>query len=67
MLVTHDLPGNTSLNLYLRDHLGLKDVKFMCNEGGCGACIISASTLHPVSGRIINFAVNSVKLCLKQV
>lgn len=34
----------------------------MCNEGGCGACIVSASALHPVNGKLINFGVNSVRL-----
>lgn len=32
----------------------------MCLEGGCGACIVTLTGRHPVSGDIKSWAVNSV-------
>lgn len=32
----------------------------MCLEGGCGACIVTLTGRHPVSGDINTWAVNSV-------
>lgn len=52
--------ASTSLNNYLRNCLQLHGTKAMCHEGGCGACIVSVSTLHSVSRERQTFAVNSV-------
>uniref|UniRef100_A0A182QKS2 FAD-binding PCMH-type domain-containing protein n=1 Tax=Anopheles farauti TaxID=69004 RepID=A0A182QKS2_9DIPT len=53
------VPIDTSLGTYLRYHAQLKGTKFMCREGGCGACIVNVSGQHPVTKDIISRAVNS--------
>uniref|UniRef100_A0A182U7C1 FAD-binding PCMH-type domain-containing protein n=1 Tax=Anopheles melas TaxID=34690 RepID=A0A182U7C1_9DIPT len=53
------VPIDTSLGTYLRYHAQLKGTKFMCREGGCGACIVNVSGQHPVTKDVISRAVNS--------
>ena len=55
------VPIDTSLGTYLRYHAQLKGTKFMCREGGCGACIVNVSGQHPVTKDVISRAVNSVR------
>ncbi|XP_076758274.1 uncharacterized protein LOC143427746 [Xylocopa sonorina] len=56
--VTKDISPGTSLNVFIRNHAKLRGTKFMCNEGGCGACIVSVD----VKGETI-----SVNSCLVPV
>ncbi|CAH0726755.1 unnamed protein product, partial [Brenthis ino] len=55
----YDVSPSTSLNDYVRDHLGLTGTKAMCHEGGCGACIVSVTKTHPSTKEKQTIAVNS--------
>ncbi|CAG7815146.1 unnamed protein product, partial [Allacma fusca] len=44
---------------YIRDNVGLKGTKYMCREGGCGACVVTAKTKNPNTGEDIVRSVNS--------
>lgn len=54
-----EVSPSTSLNDYIRNHLGLFGTKAMCHEGGCGACIVSVTNTHPRTKEKQTMAVNS--------
>lgn len=53
-----DVDSDVSLNDYIRERLNLRGTKYMCKEGGCGACIVAVSTADDTGPRA--FSVNSV-------
>ncbi|BET01357.1 Xanthine dehydrogenase [Nesidiocoris tenuis] len=60
--VGRDVPADESLNKFLRQRAKLPGTKFMCKEGGCGACIVTLTTKDPHTGENVSRAVNSCLL-----
>lgn len=58
------LAPDITLNTFIREHAQLTATKFMCQEGGCGACVVSVKGKHPVTGQEKTWAVNSVSFVL---
>ncbi|XP_022827043.1 xanthine dehydrogenase-like [Spodoptera litura] len=59
MIVGCEVSSDVTLLDYLRLYAGLRGTKYMCREGGCGACIVS---VHQPAGT--PYAVNS---CLMSI
>lgn len=55
-----EVPIDTSLLVFIRSHAKLTGTKFMCLEGGCGACLVNISGILTPSGDLRSIAVNSV-------
>lgn len=51
---------DVSLNEYIRTVAELRGTKAMCQEGGCGACIVAVRAALPPTNEVKLFSVNSV-------
>ncbi|XP_063788991.1 aldehyde oxidase-like [Pseudophryne corroboree] len=47
---------------YLRKRLLLTGTKYGCGGGGCGACTVMVSVIHPVTKKIIHYSANACLL-----
>lgn len=56
-----------SLAAYLRtDSVNLKGTKYVCGEGGCGACTVVVSSNDPITGKVKHRPINSCLMPLAQ-
>jgi xanthine dehydrogenase/oxidase len=55
-----DVDPVVTLSEWLKEQAGLKGTKFMCREGGCGACVVALTRNDVLLQRQVTLAVNSV-------
>ena len=55
-----DVDPVVTLNDWLKEQPDLKGTKHMCQEGGCGACIVALTRHDPRQEKDITIAINSV-------
>nr|QIJ45705.1 aldehyde oxidase [Glyphodes pyloalis] len=61
--VGSDVTSDMMLVDYLRTRLELRGTKYMCREGGCGACIVSAITTPGGSPKAVNSCLVAIMSC----
>ncbi|XP_014098512.3 uncharacterized protein [Bactrocera oleae] len=54
-----NFPPDITLNTFIREYVQLTATKYMCLEGGCGACVCVIKGKQPGSGETRTWAVNS--------
>ncbi|XP_038212504.1 xanthine dehydrogenase 1-like [Zerene cesonia] len=58
-----EISSDTSLLEYLRRWLELRGTKYMCQEGGCGACVVSVAKHPGAPTEAVNACLVSVTSC----
>ncbi|KAJ8719328.1 hypothetical protein PYW08_011503 [Mythimna loreyi] len=61
--VSSDVCSDTMLLDYLRNYLQLRGTKYMCREGGCGACTVTAAKTPGSKQIAINSCLTAVASC----
>ena len=59
-MTSGEVSPQLSLARYIRDHAFLKGTKISCNQGGCGACVVTTKVPDLISGTMKVISVNSV-------
>ncbi|KAJ8736260.1 hypothetical protein PYW08_006916 [Mythimna loreyi] len=54
-----EFTADLTLNEYIRRYAELRGTKYMCREGGCGACVVHVRAHAPASRELSSFSVNS--------
>ncbi|XP_049878492.1 uncharacterized protein LOC126375553 [Pectinophora gossypiella] len=54
-----EFSANTTLNEFIRRHAELRGTKYMCLEGGCGACVVNVRAVNAGTNELDTFSVNS--------
>uniref|UniRef100_A0A1B6CM27 Indole-3-acetaldehyde oxidase n=2 Tax=Clastoptera arizonana TaxID=38151 RepID=A0A1B6CM27_9HEMI len=57
--VSENVPITTSLSKYIRDFAHLYGTKNMCNEGGCGSCIVKVQKIDVDTKKDVFMSLNS--------
>ena len=57
-----DVDPVVTLSDWLKEQAGLKGTKYMCQEGGCGACVVTLTRNDVRLQRQVTMAVNSVSI-----
>ena len=58
----NDVSPLLSLARYIRDYAYLKGTKISCNQGGCGACVVTVKVPDLATGAQKTMSVNSVSI-----
>ncbi|XP_041981242.1 xanthine dehydrogenase-like [Aricia agestis] len=58
-----EVDSTVTLLDYLRQNLELRGTKYMCREGGCGACIVSAAKCPGDTPQSVNACLVSITSC----
>ncbi|PZC72656.1 hypothetical protein B5X24_HaOG210767 [Helicoverpa armigera] len=61
--VGNDISSDVMLLDYLRSRLQLRGTKYMCREGGCGACMVTASKSLGAPHAAVNSCLVSIGSC----
>ncbi|KAJ8719963.1 hypothetical protein PYW07_012006 [Mythimna separata] len=61
--VGSDVSSDVTMLDYLRNYLQLRGTKYMCREGGCGACMVTASKCPGAPHIAINACLVSITSC----
>ena len=57
-----EMMPTVSLARFIRDHAYLKGTKISCNQGGCGACVVTVKVPDLVTGTKKTMSINSVSV-----